>query len=1056
MSNSKTILGLDLGTNSLGWAIVQPGNKRKRLIDIGVRVFEAGLDKLEQKGKGESRNLERRSARLARRQTDRRSRRKSKLLGQLQKIGLLPGGKIECSQDRHEYINTLDSTLGSPYELRSRALSEKLKPEEIGRALYHLGQRRGFLSNRKSPPKDKKEDGIVQGAIKELAEEISRSGSRSLGQHFSVLVQKGDRVRGRYTGREFYQKEFELIWEKQQSYHPDLMTEDCKRRIHRTIFHQRPLKSQKNLVGRCQLERDQRRAPWALLESQRFRYLQKLVDLKVIDKVTGEERALTDGEFAIATELCEKTVILKLSGLRKALSLSARSTTFNLEAGGEKSIPGNSTAARLRKALGDQIWCELGPQSQNALIVELRNIDDDNALRSRLKKLWGFDDETLNRLAQVQLESSYCRFSLKAIRKLLPELELRTSLNTIIREIYPERWERNESPCSTLPAISTNVYRIPVSDSRRWRAKVFVGADEVLGELRNPIVERSLAELRSVVNAIIGRYGKPDEIHIELGRDLRQASKQREDTWKKNRANEKARKDAAERILKETQNENPSRDDILKVLLADECEWTCPYTGKKIKMSDLFGTQPRFDIEHIIPFKRCLDDSYMNKTLCLAEENRNVKRDRTPYEAYQSSQKWDDMLQRVKAFKGSAGRAKLRRFEMHGEELDELLSGFTSQQLNDTRWASIWGKRYLGLLYGGVDSAGIDGQGKRRVQASSGRITGHLRWLWGLNSVLGDGDFKSRDDHRHHAVDAVVIALTNASTVKRLSDAAKRADSSGQKRLYSDIEPPWEGFRDEIKSRIESIVTSHRVQKRVRGALHKDTFYGLPRKRDTGKTYVHMRVSLSSLTAKDIDKIVDQTVREKVRNHLEKHNGDLKRAFGHEENLPDAISGGKKIRRVRIERTLETYFTVGEADRERRVRTDSNHHIEIVAILNEKGEPMKWEGHVVSLFEAYRRRLREEPIVKRDWGENKRFVFSLANSETIELDCSEGGRARGLFILHTIGTSTIIRFTGVNDARTLTVIGRKGLTTFPEPLRIKLRCQKVFVTPLGEVRRAND
>ncbi len=157
-------------------------------------------------------------------------------------------------------------------------------------------------------------------------------------------------------------------------------------------------------------------------------------------------------------------------------------------------------------------------------------------------------------------------------------------------------------------------------------------------EIRNPGVTRTLTELRKVMNAIIRQSGRPMEIRIELARDLRQTKAQREKSWKKEpRESSVSRDKAAKKILDEVGLGRPSNDDIRKVLLAEECQFTCHYTGRTIQMAALIGRDSQYDIEHIIPFSRPLDNSFANLTLCYHEENRNVKRNQTPGEAYSSS-----------------------------------------------------------------------------------------------------------------------------------------------------------------------------------------------------------------------------------------------------------------------------------------------------------------------------------------------------------------------------------------------------------------------------------
>ena len=307
------------------------------------------------------------------------------------------------------------------------------------------------------------------------------------------------------------------------------------------------------------------------------------------------------------------------------------------------------------------------------------------------------------------------------------------------------------------------------------------------------------------------------------------------------RQNEKARENAKRKILDKLGIENARPGDILKVLLAEECNWECPYTGKTICMETLLGPHPQFDIEHIIPFSRSLDNSFINKTLCDIEENRDVKQNRTPYEAYASNEsKWHEISSRVKRFRGSAAHAKLRKFQQ--KELDE---DFAARMLQDTRYMSRLATEYLGLLYGGP----IDADGCRRVQVSTGRMTAYLRDEWGLNAILADGDDdeKNRADHRHHAVDAIVIALTDAGTVELLSRSAAIAEERGH-RLFAPVEKPWPSFLDDVRRSVDAINISYRVNRRVSGALHEETNYSKPHQGqdEKGKVaeYRHVRKPL--------------------------------------------------------------------------------------------------------------------------------------------------------------------------------------------------------------------
>ncbi len=591
------------------------------------------------------------------------------------------------------------------------------------------------------------------------------------------------------------------------------------------------------------------------------------------------------------------------------------------------------------------------------------SIQSDKALGARGRRFWKLAPDAAEKLVSLSLESGYASLSRKAIAKLLPHLEAGKFYMNAVEEVYGAR--RRTEPLSQLPPVS-----------------------QAMPHLRNPVVHRVLTELRKVVNGIVrGPTENRNDPHRTRPRP-RKTSKQREESWKRNRQNERLRQRAAERILAETgiQKQAQSRQDIEKALLWEECKGVCPYTGRSISFSALFGADAEFDIEHIILFSRSLDNSFVNKTLCYHEENRNVKTDRTPFEAYGSNQaRWEEILQRVSRFDSGAAQEKLRRFQLR--EIASL-DDFVSSQVNDTRYATREAMRYVSLLYGGLS----DNSGTLRVAGSKGGATAYLRSGWGLNGLLGDiGDAKTRDDHRHHAVDAVVIALTDAQRVKMLADAAHAA--AGRHRLFGDLQAPWPGFVEEVRGKINAITVSHRVARKVNGPLHEETFYGKPTTDPQGKECVHVRKKIESFkSAGEFDEIVDGVVRERVRARLADLGGDLKK-FGDAANHPWLeVRGGRRIpiHAVRIRRRLET-FSVGDGGRCRHVTSDSNHHMAVLESLR-NGKP-RWEGIIVSRYEASRRLAAHEPVIARDFGEGKKFVFSLSSGELVSLT-TETARAK--------------------------------------------------------------
>lgn len=1022
------VLGLDLGTGSVGWALLKSKETAEnRLVAAGVRVFNAGLDDLERDGRGKSRNAQRRDARSIRRQNERRRRRMTKLANLLQRAGLLPDGELSISTVRHDVLNSLDREFGCPYALRDRATRGVIPLHALGRALYQLAQRRGFLSNRRSAPKDGEELGAVKEGCTKLQTEMEEANCKSLGSYFSILSQKRTRLRGRYTHRQMFIDEFEMIWARQAKFYPEILKPELRDQIFDAIFFQRPLKIQKHLVGECGLEKGQSRAPWCLLEAQRFRYMQTVNNLRIVNTTTGEETSLSDEQRLSGYNYLEVTKKASFAGLRKEMKLG-RNTKFTIELEGETKILGNDTAATISGIIGKDVWSSISAQDQSQLVEDLRSIRDDDALVRRLMKAYHLSEDDSKRLSRVSLTQGYCRYSRRALRRILPELEKGISLQTAIREVYPEIWDRETEPLAFLPPLEKSG----------------------LPELRNPVVERTLTELRKVVNAIIREYGTPEHIHIEFARELRQTAKQRIATTKKMRRNQKLREDAATFLSEECGIDDPSREDILKILLWWECNEVCPYTGAHISIRQLIGPNPRFDIEHIIPYSKSLDDSFLNKTLCDAEENRNTKRNRTPYEAYSETDRWEVILERVKNFSGDTSRAKLRRFRMTPADVRESFDDFIARQLNDTRWATKWGKQYLGLLYGGINTDGVDSSGKRRVQTSSGQLTAVLRYDWGLNGILSATDMKSRDDHRHHTIDAIVVALSTPGVIKQFANSARKSSTRGG-RAVVEVQAPWLHFREDVHALVNSVITSHAVSARVRGAMHKETFYS-PSFEENGQEYVHLRRQLFDLKPNETENIVDPVIKQLVVSKLEELKMPPAKAFSDPENLPVVVhpDGSKTmVRHVRVRFNRST-IKIGKAERARFVQVDSNHHVEYYR----KGSSGKnrWACKVLGLFEAYQRTRLRCPIVSRQLSNDADFLFSLSKNEAIQLETDDGV---ALYTVLKLPTNGQICFVPINDSRSWSRIPHSGLTAGPNALMAK-KCKKVTIDLLGRVRRASN
>lgn len=979
MSRNNLVLGLDIGVRSVGWAVLDLANRK--IVRTGVRIFDAGVEGVVEKGRDVSRAAARREARLRRRQTERKVRRMVKLALILQEAGLLPAGNIRDPQARHEFISKLDQGLGEryaipeqavlPYVLRTRALDEKLEPYELGRALYHLAQRRGFKSNRKSATKETDKLGKVKGTIKSLGEEMKAAGARTLGEF--LYNKKVDdpkaALRGaeHYTHRDMYKGEFERIWEEQKKHYPNLLTDNLMKEIGdetapSSFFYQRPLKSQKHLIGKCQLEPGQHRAPRALRIAQRFRMLETVNRLKIID-ANGSSQSLTPEQRTTLLAKLDCTKRPDFGDIRKWLKLDEH-IRFNLETEGVKSVCGNKTGDALSSRFTRKRWSLLSETEKERICETFYAVEDEEELVRIAIQDWGLDEDRARKVADAVPEDGYFRFSEKALNKLMPLLESGSDVETAIRSAYPGSRIASEKR-GYLPHVLSTV------------------------QLRNPAVVRALTEVRKVVNAVIREYGLPGRIRVELARDMKRNREERQNISKDISQRTKERESAREALTSgEFGLKEPTARDIEKYLLWRESGPMCVYCGKTLGGSTLFTGETHVD--HIIPRKLSLDNSFVNKVVCCSKCN-SEKADRTPHEAFShDQQRWGRIQERVGKLQSEYRREKLKRVVMTREEAEEYYTGFTKSQLNDTKYASREAGNYLGLLYGGR----VDADGKLTVQVTKGGITSEMRNALQMNSIpaqIGDWIFdpdekrgKNRGDHRQHAVDALAIALSSPDVVKLLSDAYASSDTAGKqakKEIWSAFaaKAAWPSFLDDAKSAVEGVAVSHRPRRRVRGKLFDDN-----------------PVSPEAVTRKS---------------------GDIGESY---------IQIGKDKAHLRL------------------LKSGGNHHIEVWEARDKKGR-VTWKGRAVTLYEAYQRVKAGQPVVQRDHGPGTKFKFTLAVGDTIEL--TEGGKPK-LYQVCSVWKvapgSCRVQFKPHNDATQ-----SRGPALLLNPLRT-MGCKKVEVPPQGE------
>jgi len=1036
------VLGLDLGARSLGWAaIARDGDGYRQILGIGVRVFEAGVEGLIEKGREESRAAQRRIARLARRQTRRRRQRARQLYHALAGAGLLP--PVSHAPSRPEAIeiqrtlNELDCDLRRkyadcpgihqlPYLLRARGLDEELAAFELGRALYHLGQRRGFKSSRKAKVKktDTKtaedENGAVYAGIHEL--EARMAGKRTLGEYLASLDPAEERIRSRYTHRSMYEAEFEAIWAAQAPHHSAL-TDDFKQRVYHMAFDQRPLRDSSELVGRCEWDPEMKRAELWRPEYQRFRILQTANHLRVADP-DGVEHRLTGEQRQRLIDALEFAKELNLTRAKKIIGIPLN-WKFSLEKGGETKFKGDAVACHMSQWLGEA-WDAADAAGRTEILEGIDGCETDESLAQFLERRCSMTPGEARRAAEgISLPTGYASLSLESLRRVLPYMEQGLSVQEA-RQAAGFALSRETPMVDFLPALK---------DSRI--------------EVRNPAVARALTETRKVVNAAIREWGKPDEIHIEMARELRKTQDQRRKDVKTMRDRGQERDAARTKIETEAGLTRIGRKEIDLVLLYEECGGICPYSGQPLGgLASILNGTAAVQVEHVVPRSVCLDDSFANSTLATVEANRE-KGNRTPWEAFGADEeRFAEIIGRVKSFRGAFARRKLERFQMRETGKEKLLSEFSDRQLNDTRYSSRLAAEYLGVLYGG-ETAG----GKRHILKSTGQLTAELRGLWRLNEILSGDSRKSREDHRHHAIDAAVLAVLGQGWIQRLSEAAERAWAEG-KRRYASVEPPWLGFKEELREVIGATHISYRPEHRISGGLHKDSNYSYMGKNERDGDVVRIRRPVHLLTVDDVDRIVDAGVREVVRAKVAAV-GDLKKLESDPPFLKNQNGAPVPIRKVRIELN-RSVRKIGKGHKARYAEGGESHHVEVCEVT-ENGR-RAWRGDPVPMSDAMERLVAGKPVVDRSDAGGRGFLFSLCKDDTVELQDPLGSRS-GIWVVKKIKGNQQVVLVPERDARPEGAAQGKEKREVYSPTVSGLRglsARKVVVDPLGRVFQAHD
>lgn len=904
----KYRLGIDMGSTSLGWAMFGLDEKGRpcSLEDMGVRIFPDGRS---DKSK-EPLAVARRGARGMRRNLDRRDLRQKRLMRFMIECGLMPGDEAA-----RKALEALD-----PYALRARALEGAITLHELGRALFHINQRRGFKSNRKT---DKRENdsGNMKNAIKDLDANL---GEDTLGQYLHKRHQEGMPVRVRtrmvknkaeynfYPGREMYEREVDAILDKQRRHHPELSDAVCGE-IRNIIFYQRPLRPP--VIGKCRFEPGEPRIRKAHPLFQRFRILQDVNHLDV-ERFQAGDPSLGD-DPADRRKIVEALLHArkKTFGQIRTLLKLPRDSRFNLESDRRSEFKGDDTAFFMAddKRFGER-WHGFSVDEQEEIIDLLFDEPDPDVLAGKLAEGWGLSPEQAQETANAPLEDGYASLSRKAIENILPGLEDGLVYSEAVTRVYPHHSDfRTGEVYDRLPYYGQILPNAVIGGTNAPEDKDL--PEKFYGKINNPSVHIALNQLRKLINALIEAYGHPEEIVIELARDLKEPVS---DTIAEQTKNKKDN----DRINKELETlgvrQNYRNRMLFKLwedLAADPTKRCCPFSGITISKADIFSGQ--FEEEHLLPFSRSFNDGRANKVLAAREWNRR-KKNRTPHDAFSGTPDWADMLARVQNLPTN----KQWRFK---EDCWDIAKGkgedIIARQLNDTKYMAKLAKQYLSAVFDNE-------RGRSRVWAIPGQMTALLRDKWGLNDLLGEEDnLKDRTDHRHHAIDAAVIGVSDRGTLKMLSDAAARLEGDEslwdkRKKLVKDFREPFEGFRHQAAQRLERMVVSYKpdhgnAHKAIHAerpytvaGLHKSSAYGFIREGvKKGSIIVAERVPLESFTKRDgVEEIADPVIRANVLRAVEglkENSAEWKQALA-------SYSEKTRTRRVRIhfEKTRDVLIPV--------------------------------------------------------------------------------------------------------------------------------------------------
>lgn len=796
-SPKKYSLGLDIGTSSIGWAVLDLD--KERIHDLGVRIFE----KPEHPKSGDSLAKPRRDARSARRRLKRRRQRLNNLKQFFIDQNILTRDRIEeVLSDKSEF-NKLDV-----YALRSKALTEELSPEELLKVMYQIAKRRGFKSNRKVKEESEKEGGRVSKALKTNEKFLAENGYKTVGEALSRDENFASHKRNKrddYTNsfsRSDFLHELEKIIEVQKRYALKNVSDtainemlygldDDKNVVNvSAIMYQRPFMTEeliKKMVGNCTFEENEKRAPRASYSFEIFRLASDLSHLVFIPRDASKRQAKRENlEIRLSSDQINKVIEAaknqKSLTYKKVRSIAGISEdyvpkyTHGKKKDGDEFGEGNTFGGLkayydIKTALKNlpEDWAKIDNESTiNQIAYILTTQKSDEGIKAKLNAL-PISDDAKNAIIKIKATNfgSFCHLSIKALQKITPHI-----LNGMTYD----------------KACEAAGY-----DFKKQSAS--------LEQITNPVVKRAISQTLKVVRAIERKYGKPYFIKVETARDLAKDLEERKKIKKENEENQGYNEDIKSIIadgyeaspktkggkqllshLKElsvplNKNADFNGQQIIKVKLYREQNGICPYSGKPIDFDTMLQDDNAYQIDHIVPFSRSNNDGITNKVLVLTEENQK-KSNKTPFEYFGADEnRWKEFATRVESIyktrdiKTDDKATNAINYKYNGYAMKKkqnlLLQDYKNDSwnvraLNDTRYITRFIQNYL------RQNVGFAGdEGRQHVIAPNGTTTAYLRKRWGLAKDRSE-------DVLHHAKDAAVVAAIDQKIIIQANLHAKR------------------------------------------------------------------------------------------------------------------------------------------------------------------------------------------------------------------------------------------------------------------------------------------